>query len=1395
MSNLFGKRLFIVLLAAFAGLRSVTCANAQIVVDHSFGAGGALAPVNGNFTIGPGLGVRLGSNLFDSFQQFNIGTGQTATFTGPTGIANVISRVTGPGASNIDGTLGSTIPGANVYLINPNGVVFGPHAELDVKGSFTATTANKLDLKGHGVYQATRPAASKLTSAPPAAFGFLGKAPAAIKVNGSQLAVHAGKTVSLVSGPLKVTGDATVSAPAGRINAVSVASAGKVSINPGQPAGAIVASKGMAFGSMNISDDSSLDTSDGGYTVDAQGRGGGTIDLRAGELTMDHGFLEALVQGDANGRDIDVQVSGNMTMTHLSDIDASSSSGGRAGDVSIQAGGTLSLSGESANGVYATSIATSAFSTGDAGELTVKAGNLSLSSRSFLNTGTESSGAGGDLTVDVTGAVQLRSGGTIVAEGLSGSSGAAGDLSINAGTISLVGEDPIVHSQSFIGARSLGTGAPGELFIDTGTLTVGDHGEIDITTYSRANGGTSFIDASNMIDVRYGGIVGDDSYSSGNGGTLSISTGSLFVNGVIQADALDTGKGGTVTIASNSLLLGGAGTIMTDTFSQADGGDLHLDISGDAVIEGTIDADVGDYRSSTIPGVAATNKKSSGHGGLLDIAAGNLTITGGEGAVTADTYSTSGAGKGHGGDVDISVAGSVNVVNTGYISADSYGTGDGGSVHIQSGSLLVAFGTDTYESAISTDANARGNGGQVVIGTNSLTVGTTGYIAADTFSHGNGGDLSIDVSGTATIRGSISTDVGEEGDDDDPGVKALNLASTGNGGRLSLSAGNLVLDAGTVTANTYSIAGPDLGRGGDVQVRASGSIQVLDIGEISTSSYASGAGGNLQIDAPRILISGSEADASDPDSPYASFVSVIADGAGNAGTLTISGDNLTLSKLGTVSTSTYGTGAAGDIALSMTGSLQMLSGGSVDAFSLGGLTGGQAGKINISAANVVASGVGVYEIESGIKDNSGLSRIGNGNLSIQAGSLTVSNGAEISASTFGASPAGEIEVSVAGALDILSGGSIVGDTAGTGKASDIDVNAGRVLISGRQSETGGVVNYSQIASGSFGAGPGGDVKLTAGRLQITDQGSITTSASEGVGGSITLNASNSLDLSNGAAVDAQSDAGGGNVTLTAGGLLLAMNSNISATTTGETAKGGNVTIGDDTPFLILDDTPITARAQQGLGGAISNGAAFSFATASRVLAVPPAPAFDADGLINPFDASSASGNLGTVVSRSPNLSLTSTLGEVTYRTPDLVVLNQYKASDQQLAEAKHAADSYLDAAAGKPVPKAAPSPAAETSRESHTAPAKPLPRTVSHRAASAQPAPAPSAPAPSMPAGVIAVQVSKKTAGSQDTIGLILIDPVSRQPASPDVYEIAKRRLESGDTVTIEGQSATLVVR
>jgi len=261
-----------------------TISQAQITLDGSLGPRGALwGP---NYTISDKVGQIRGPNLFHSFGQFNLSKGESATFTGPNTITNILSRVTGGSPSSIDGTIRSQIPRANLYLLNPSGVMFGPNASLDVSGSFHVSTADYLRLADGATFSAHPAVPTVLSVAPPAAFGFLGPTPAPISIQGSALQVPAGQTVSVIGGDIEIVSGALV-ASGGRINLASVATAGEVGMNPAEPMASLQVETFARLGRIALVD----------AFLDASGTGGGTIAIRGGRLLVDQSFIFADTQG------------------------------------------------------------------------------------------------------------------------------------------------------------------------------------------------------------------------------------------------------------------------------------------------------------------------------------------------------------------------------------------------------------------------------------------------------------------------------------------------------------------------------------------------------------------------------------------------------------------------------------------------------------------------------------------------------------------------------------------------------------------------------------------------------------------------------------------------------------------------------------------------------------------------------------------------------------------------------------------------------------------------------------------------------------------------------------------------------------------------------------------
>ncbi|MDY6994460.1 MAG: filamentous hemagglutinin N-terminal domain-containing protein, partial [Pseudomonadota bacterium] len=237
--------------------------------------------------MGAELGQQHGANLFHSFNEFNLSKRESATFSGPSTVEHVISRVTGGSVSHLDGLLRLTIPEADFYFINPAGIHMGPHASLDISGSFHASTADVLRFEDGGNFNARHPKASILSVAPITAFGFLTDSPSSLTVENSQLSVSEQQAFSLIGGDITMN-QAQLQAPFGRLNLASVAGEGEIALEPN--ALDLTGPRG------NISIRDSM--------INLNGEGSGGIYLQGGQIVMAGSKIETHTLGTEGGRGI-----------------------------------------------------------------------------------------------------------------------------------------------------------------------------------------------------------------------------------------------------------------------------------------------------------------------------------------------------------------------------------------------------------------------------------------------------------------------------------------------------------------------------------------------------------------------------------------------------------------------------------------------------------------------------------------------------------------------------------------------------------------------------------------------------------------------------------------------------------------------------------------------------------------------------------------------------------------------------------------------------------------------------------------------------------------------------------------------------------------------------------
>jgi len=424
-------------------------------------------------TIPEDLGSRAGANLFHSFKDFNVQTGQTVTFTEktPGSLDNVISRVTGSSASDIDGTLRSTPKGhADFYLINPNGVTFGPKAQVDVPAAFHVSTADEVKFKDGGKFSAVDPAASTLSSAAPAAFGFLGTSKAnngLLKVDGAQLAAKSGQTLDGVAGNIQLENGATLSSDAGEIRLVATQGQGTVSLER------------TDHDHLPLPEQSLTGTNGGEIAIQqaaitTAGNGGGRIAMWSKHNALKDSVMSADNHGDldatpAKGIEIRANaMSVDNTAIHFDSLGTGSTS---AGTVSIGISDALIMNA-------AGTISNSSYGTGNSGDVNVKAGQITIDGQGFSSGMTGifslaeagSSGAAGTVSVKSDGTIRILEHGSLASATLGLGNG--GNVIISANKLFIDGREN--------GFYLLPDGALRITGISTGSLGSGNAGNIDI---------------------------------------------------------------------------------------------------------------------------------------------------------------------------------------------------------------------------------------------------------------------------------------------------------------------------------------------------------------------------------------------------------------------------------------------------------------------------------------------------------------------------------------------------------------------------------------------------------------------------------------------------------------------------------------------------------------------------------------------------------------------------------------------------------------------------------------------------------------------------------------------------------------------------------------------------
>ncbi|MGL5833983.1 MAG: filamentous hemagglutinin N-terminal domain-containing protein [Waterburya sp.] len=763
-------------------------AKAQTIPDNTLPEKSQVTKPQDNTTQIDG-GTRTGNNLFHSFEQFSVPTGETAWFNNAMEIENIFSRITGGTISEIDGILKAN-GDANFFLINPAGIIFGENAALNIGGSFFASTADSINFADGSQFSATNPKSQPLLTV---------NIPIGLQVGGNPgtitnqsikgLEVQPGKNLTFLGGNLNLNGG-KLTAPGGRVELGSLSAPGEVELNQD---GSLSFPDGLARGDISVMNDA---------VVDVTADGGGFIGVNARNLEMKRGLL--LTGIDSGKRTLETQ----------------------AGDIKINATGTVSLNGESDNNTNTTVINNNVQNEarGNGGNIELTTVNLSVTDGASIDTSLNGEGNAGDIKINATGNISLdgigESGGqSLLSSGVAGQ-GNGGDITVNTKNLSISNGASI---NSVTGWQTLDPNTD-----EIERIGKGDAGNISIFAT-----GQIVLDGleNQTLTTSIFSFVNDQ--GEGNAGDIEITTLNLSLLNQAQIDnsvGLDTtGNAGNIQVNTQNLSLRNGSRISNSTFGQGDAGNIDINVAEIITLDGFAE-------QSNNSGLFSFTD-SSGSGGNIEITTKNLLLN--NGAVIDSSTS----GTGNAGNIKIFAADTValdgknrNIATNG-ISAIAFdnSTGNSGNIDIFAKNFSLA-----NQSVVLVDNLGQGNGGNLTIEANSINLEQEAFISASTES-GTGGNVNLKAK-DLLMR--------------DRNLISASASENANGGNVNIDADLIVAFP---NRNNDITANADQGKGGTIQITTEGILGLQtrkstpsnQTNDFDASSDA-GISGEVNIDSPEV---------------------------------------------------------------------------------------------------------------------------------------------------------------------------------------------------------------------------------------------------------------------------------------------------------------------------------------------------------------------------------------------------------------------------------------------------------------------------------------------------------------------------------------------------------------
>lgn len=771
------------------GLLSAEMAQAQSIVPAMDGTSTIVTPNGSRLDISGGTRSQDGANLFHSFQQFGLTSNQVANFLATPQIRNIFGRVVGGDASVINGLVQVTGRTANLYLVNPAGIVFGANASLNVSGAFTATTATGIDFNRRW-FSAIGSNDYTALMGDPNAFAFTVTQPGSI-VNAGSLAVAPGQSLSLLGGTVVNTG--TLTAPGGQITIAAVPGQTLVRLN--QP-GSLLSFELHPLSQPNVETTNTPQSSlpnawalpiaslpallTGGNLQSATGitvNPDGTIRLLAVPqqsilvspgTTIASGIVNASgVTSGAFSTGGTVQVLGSQVAAIGATISAS---GGIGGTVLLGGGdrGQGTVPNASSTLVdFSSVIAADSLLNGAGGRVTVWSDTVTQFFGTIRARGGIQAGNGGFVEVSSKGSLAYR--------GLA-------DASAPAGTLGTVLLDPA--NITIVAGNGYGA-ADGQL----PTIFSGDFAGASLTISQNALqniGGDVILEATNDITVQP--LVN---------GTLNLNPELTSITFRADADRNGVGSflmsaGDTITTGSGNISISGVNLTLGSLRTAAsfiNAGTVTLSASGNlsaAAINTTSAAGGGSVPGANGGAVSLTASGTLAVGNITTVGAqnaGNVTLAAQGSLTTGDITTTAGSflsRQGVGGAIAVSSGGSIatgNLLTTGFsrsgnvtlqapssggnitfasIDASASQPGStGGSVNLTAGRFVQGTGftsTNPSTNTLATITTAADSGGSITIQHGGGAVNVP-FVVGDATTNGTAGAI---VAGSATAPNLIS---------------------------------------------------------------------------------------------------------------------------------------------------------------------------------------------------------------------------------------------------------------------------------------------------------------------------------------------------------------------------------------------------------------------------------------------------------------------------------------------------------------------------------------------------------------------------------------------------------------------------------------------------------------